>query len=595
VAVLLLVVGTFAWETSAADRLSHVEPGKIKLGGELGRRIDVTVENNLLVIDVQKDFLQPFVARKATGGYIGLGKLIDSLVHAAVCTGDPRVLERKKQVVAAALATQEPNGYLGLMMPESRVWQLWDTHEMAYLIYGLSSDYRLCGEQTSLEGARKIADFIIAEAKAHSDRKLVECNIATHMGTTGLFPALLTLSDLTGDPKYRQFCVEHCKLAEWNQPIVCGRWAGIEGHAYAFIDHAMAQAQLCHLQPDEKLLGQLHKALDFLTKQNGLVITGTCGDHECWHDTQQGTINLGETCATAYVIRLMDDCLRREGDARYGDLMERAIYNALFAAQSPDGRRIRYYSPFDGPRTYYSDDTYCCPCNYRRIVAELPELVYYRSEGGLAVNLYAVSTAQVKLDAAQLTIRQETDYPNSGRVAILLDPSQPAEFPLRLRIPRWCERATVTVNGKPVDAAAEKGTFLTLNRQWKAGDRVELDMPMPWRLVKGRVAQAGRVAVMRGPMVFCLRRSGNEKLKDIDLRLVTIDPTSLEGPVADDSVRPGGMACRVKAWGPGVWYPFSERDLELTLTEFADPAGEATYFNVPDPKAKDLVEDELVE
>lgn len=164
-AMLLLIIGTYAGEASAADRLSHIEPGKIKLGGEIGRRIDVTVMNNLLVIDVQHDFLQPFVARKASDGYVGLGKLIDSLVHAAAYTADPRVLERKRQVVAAALATQEPDGYLGLMVPESRVWRLWDTHEMAYLVYALSSDYRLFGEQASLEGAKKIADYIMAQSK----------------------------------------------------------------------------------------------------------------------------------------------------------------------------------------------------------------------------------------------------------------------------------------------------------------------------------------------------------------------------------------------------------------------------------------------
>ena len=77
--------------------------------------------------------------------------------------------------------------------------------------------------------------------------------------------------------------------------------------------------------------------------------------------------------------------------------MERTIYNGLFAAQSPDGRQIRYYSPFDGPRAYFDKDTYCCPNNYRRIVAELPAMVFYRAHGGVAVNLYESATATIGL------------------------------------------------------------------------------------------------------------------------------------------------------------------------------------------------------
>ncbi len=592
---LLLAVGAHAQRASAADRLSHIEPGRIKLGGEIGRRIDVTANNNLLLIKVDQDFLQPFVDRKSKSGYVGLGKLIDSLVSMAVYTHDPRVLDRKKQVVAAVLAAQQPDGYLGQMVPESRVWKLWDTHEMAYLIYGLCSDYRLLGEKPSLEAARKLGDYILAQCKAHPEREFGEGIITTHMATTGLDMALLSLSDASGDPKYRQFCVEDRKLPDWNLPIVCGRWGQVEGHVYAYMDHSLAQTHLNRIQPDAKLPSQLRGTIEFLTKKNGMVITGACGDHECWHDSQQGTMNLGETCASAYLIRAMDDCLRREGESRYGDLMERIVYNTLFAAQSPDGRRIRYYTPFDGPRTYFDGDTYCCPCNYRRIVAELPEFVFYRNDGGLAVNLYTPSTAEVKLGDVSVTIKQETGYPSSGRVVLQLDPSQPAEFPLQLRIPRWCSQAKVAVNGKPVEAPVQQGSFLTIRRTWKAGDRVEMDMAMPWRLVKGRAGQAGRVAVMRGPIVYCLSPARNKAVKGMDLRLITLDTTSIEGPIADASVRPGGTACRVKAWGPGAWYPGAKCNLELTLSEFTDPGGMATYFNVPNPKGEDLVDDELIQ
>ena len=119
------------------------------------------------------------------------------------------------------------------------------------------------------------------------------------------------------------------------------------------------------------------------------------------------------------------------------------------------------------------------------------------------------------------------------------------------------------------------------------------------------------VAVMRGPQVFCLTRSGIARagedpkqplaegvladraaVDSTDLRLLTIDPKSLEGPFPDDSVRPGGVACRVKAWSAGKWYPVEAPDLSLTLVEFPHPDGEAIYFQVPDPNAAPLVDDE---
>jgi hypothetical protein len=592
-----------AVDSGAAEPFILLEPGKVRLGGEIGRRIGVTVDNNLLAINIEQDFVQPFIDRKRKDGFIGLGMLIDSLVHMAAHSGDARVLALKKRTVAAAIATQEPDGYLGIMVPESRIQRLWDTHEMAYLIHALTSDVNLFEEKPSLAAATKIGDLVMERLRAHPDRDLGDQTVSNDTATTGLDLALLRLSVASGDPKYRQFVVEHRRLPEWNLPIIRGRWGKVDGHAYAFVDHALAQSQLRRLEPlratDDRLLAQLRTAVDFLTRQNGLVITGACGDHECWHDTQQGTINLGETCATAYLLRLMDDCLRRDGDGRSGDVMERAIFNALFAAQSPDGRRIRYYTPFDGPRAYYSTDTYCCPCNYRRIVAELPSLVYYQTDGGVAVNLYASSQASLLLDEVKVEIRQETDYPRSGRVVLRIDPARPAEFPLRLRIPRWCQGATVAVNDERAAAAEPAGDrFFAITRTWRAGDRVMLEMPMPWRLVKGRVAQAGRVAVARGPQVFCLSRSRNKDVKGldtVDLRLLVLDPASIEGPIPDDMIRPDGVACRVKAWRPGDFYPHAAPALELTLTEFPDPDGEATYFLVPNPADERLVDDELME
>jgi hypothetical protein len=321
-----------------------------------------------------------------------------------------------------------------------------------------------------------------------------------------------------------------------------------------------------------------------------MAITGGAGLWEIWTGDQDGRMALGETCATAYQIRLYDSLLRLEGNSRYGDLIERTMYNALFAAQSVDGRRIRYYTPLEGKREYFPADTYCCPCNYRRIVADLPTMVYYRSSRGVAVSLYTPSEATIALERGlSLKIRQKTDYPTSGQVVIRLDPSRPASFPLQLRIPRWCEKPAVAVNGQPWRKSPAPGTFLCLDRQWQAGDRVTLDLPMPWRLVLGRKRQAGRAAVMRGPLVYCLNPAQNKafaKRDAADLGLLKLDPSSLKDEHGTD-------CCHLRAWDAGCMAVGVPGNLSLRLSEYPDPEGKTVFFCLPDLKA--AVPDELVD
>ncbi|HPO07983.1 MAG TPA: glycoside hydrolase family 127 protein [bacterium] len=566
----------------------------VVLGGEIGRRIDITVQNNLLVMDIDNDFLLPFKEKNRRDGYVGLGKTLEAVSRFAAYTKNERVEALRKHVIKEILAAQEPDGYLGIMEPGSRLWKLWDIHEMSYLIQGLTVNYQLIHDKDSLDAARKIADYIIHNWAAQPDKIPGNGEISTLMAVTGSEPALLNLYQVTGDDRYLKYCTEFRQLPEWAGPIVLGRWGTIDGHAYACMSRCIAQLRLYQIQPHPEWLDTSHRVVNFLTKEDGMVITGTCGDHECWHDTQEGTINLGETCATAYLIRLMDELFRIEAKPIYGDIMERAIFNSLFASQSPDGRKIRYYTPFDGPRSYFDKDTYCCPCNFRRIIAELPNMIYYRSPSGIFVNLYTASKATIAWTPDNpVQIEQETDYPNSGNILFHIDPKTTARFALQLRIPRWCSEAAISVNDQPTALRAEGGTLHSIDREWRPGDRVVLDMPMPFRWVKGRKAQAGRVALMHGPLVFTLSRARHPELDNVDLRLLVADLSSLTGPKPDSTVREGGLACELHAWGPGEWYPFAKPQLTLTLTEFPDPDGELCYFKIADPKDPMLESDEL--
>ncbi len=589
----ILASGWLAGPVSAADVFTPVSLGDVKVDGEIGRRIDVTIENNLLALDADRDFLPPFEKKDRQGGYIGLGKLIDAAVRFAAYSRDERVVSLKNHLVDRAIGVQEPDGYLGMLAPERRMWGMWDVHEMGQLVYGLSSDYEHFGEKRSLEAARKTADYILRRWSTMPQGWDQSTGIATWVSVTGLERTMLRLSRLTGDRRYVDFCLQQRALPDWDPGIVIGRRTLIEGHIYAYLCRSLAQLELYRTMPEEKLLRPTQRAMEFLTRADGMAITGGCGQWEIWTDDQDGRGELAESCATAYQMRVFDTLLRLSGESRYGDLMERTIYNTLFAAQSPDGRKIRYYSPLEGKRVYHPGDTYCCPCNFRRIIAELPTMVYYRSGGGVMVNLYTPCEAKIELEEGlTLVLRQETDYPNSGRVAIAVESSKPAEFPLRLRIPAWCSKAGIAINGQAVEEAAS-GRFVAIERRWQPGDRVELSMPMDWRLVRGRKRQSGRVAVMRGPMVFCLNPDQDDRLAKLDgadLGRITLDPQSLGELLPDDSVRPDGLACRVQAWKPGYAVK-RPGDLTLVLTEFADPGGTATYFRLQDLSA--AVDDEL--
>jgi hypothetical protein len=172
-------------------------------------------------------------------------------------------------------------------------------------------DHRLYGETASLEGARKLADYIIARWSAEPDHVIGGNIVPVRMAAVGLENAMLALYEETKDTKYLAFVRDFRKIADWDGRIVLGRWGKIDGHAYTYLAQCIAQLRLDRIEPDPRLLGPTHGVLDFLLNRDGMTITGACGDQECWHNTQEGTINLGETCATAYAIFWLDELMRR--------------------------------------------------------------------------------------------------------------------------------------------------------------------------------------------------------------------------------------------------------------------------------------------
>ncbi len=188
------------------ERWSRLDLRQVKVEGEFGRRIGLCINANILKVDVEGTFLSRFRNRGEGPDYLGFGKFIDAMVRLSAYSGDERLLALKKRTIGQLIATQDADGYIGLMKnPASRIRTLWDLHENSYIIWALVSDYQFFGEQASLNAARKMADRItkvfLSDPTLRPDTL---GGVVPFSGSSlGLDRALLSLSAATGDPKYR--------------------------------------------------------------------------------------------------------------------------------------------------------------------------------------------------------------------------------------------------------------------------------------------------------------------------------------------------------------------------------------------------------
>jgi DUF1680 family protein len=194
------------------------------------------------------------------------------------------------------------------------------------------------------------------------------------------------------------------------------------------------------------------------------------------------------------------------GESRYGDGLERVLYNTILGALDPgeDGRYF-YYSDYQAKarKGYYKQKWPCCAGTLLQSVADFPLNVYFHDARGVYVNLYAASELRWKAGGVPVKLTQTTAYPESEQVEIRVDPESPVEFALRLRIPGWLERpAEIALNGRAVKVEARPGTFATIARRWRKGDRIELRLPFPFRIVPIEERAPETVAVLRGPAML---------------------------------------------------------------------------------------------
>ena len=283
-------------------------------------------------------------------------------------------------------------------------------------------------------------------------------------------------------------------------------------HAYSFCNALSSAMQAYLADGSQKHLRAASNAFDMITNTQSFA-TGGWGPNESFvvagsnelYDSLSGTHRGFETPCGSYAhFKLTRYLLRVTKDGRYGDSMERVLYNTVLGAKplEPDGRAF-YYSDyhFGGRRVYFPDAWPCCSGTLPQVTADYRILAYFRDEKGLFVNLYLPSTLRwTSEDGAQMAMTQAGDYPFDGRIAMRLSASRPSAFALRLRIPAWAT-AQIRVNGEAVPLEMVTG-FARLERKWKDGDRIELGLSMPMRLEAIDARHPDTVALVRGPLVL---------------------------------------------------------------------------------------------
>ena len=262
-----------------------------------------------------------------------------------------------------------------------------------------------------------------------------------------------------------------------------------------------------------------------------------------------------ETCAAVGNDFWNERLFLLHADGKYVDVMERTLYNGLISGVSLDGQLFFYPNPLESAGQHQRSPWFgvaCCPGNITRFLASVPGYVYAQKGATLYVNLLVASTADVRLDGGtSVNLVQETRYPWDGDVRITVNPDRDAQFAINLRIPGWArnepvpgnlyrfldkadEPVALKVNGKPVPVKLEKG-YAILARRWERGDVVELRLPMPVRRVLAHeqvAADRGRVALQRGPLVYCAEWPDNPGGRVRNL--VLSDSTPLEAEFRPD-------------------------------------------------------------
>jgi len=485
-------------------------------------------------------------------------KTIEGAAYSLSLFPDPALQKKMDGFISRIAAAQEPDGYLytfRTMHPDSPVhpWvgqERWvKDPELSHELYNLghlyeagTAYYLATGETNLLEVCLKSArllerDFGDQQRRIAPGHQVVEMGLAKLYRVTG-DPQWIRLAQFFLDvrgPGGSPYNQRHLRVVDQAEAV---------GHAVRANYMYAGMADVAALTGETHYLAAIGKIWDNVVAKKW-YLTGGCGalaSGEAYgRDYELPNDGYNETCAAVAFLFWNQRMFLLSGDAKYMDAFERTLYNGFNSGVSRSGDRFFYPNPLEydgvernnhgiaGRAPWFG--CACCPPNALRLLASLGGYFYAVEGDHLFVNLYAQSEGEAVVAGNKVRLRQSTDYPWNGNIKLSVFPDYPGNFTLCLRIPGWEQGRpvpsdlytysdarpagwSVRVNGKKVSADLRQG-FLPLTRAWKAGDVVEMDLPMPVRRVRAAVQVAAvrdRVALERGPLVYCLEGVDNTNI-----------------------------------------------------------------------------------
>ena len=461
-------------------------------------------------------------------------------------------------VVATA---QEPDGYLytarTINPAHPHQWagkKRWETEDfLSHELYNLGhmvdaacAHYQATGSTKFLNIAKRYADCVIKEVGPNAGQA---CIVPGHQIAE---MALARLYVITGEKKYldeAKFLLDYRGktgrkdiYSQSDIPVVKQKEAW--GHAVRAGYMYAGMADVAALLGDSSYIKAIDTIYENIVGRKYYLTGGVGARHQgeaFGADYELPNLTAyNETCAAISMVYLFERMFLLHGDAKYIDCLERTLYNGVISGMSVDGGKFFYPNPLssDGHYRFNADNTMtrqpwfgcaCCPSNLSRFIPSMPGYMYGIKGSNLYVNLFAANTATIQVDGKDVTLEEATNYPWDGDISIKVLKNKAKAFNMLIRIPGWVLNEVVpsdlytfsddifstyevTVNGQRVDGELQNG-YLVINRNWKKGDVVNIHFDMPVRTVVAnpRVADdRGRVAVERGPLVYCTEWADNQ-------------------------------------------------------------------------------------
>lgn len=488
-----------------------------------------------------------------------VAKWLEAVGYRLATHPDPELEKTADEVIELLGRAQEEDGYLNsfftIMRPEGRWTNLRDDHELycaGHLIEAAVAYYEGTGKRNLLDIVCRFVDLIDSVFGPEPGK------LKGYPGHQEIELALIRLYHVTGDEKHlklAKFFIDqrgqqpHYFVQEWEKRGETGKsWYAwpleyqqshlpvreqtkAVGHSVRAMYMYSAMVDVARETNDVELM-DVAKGLwrNVVSKQ--MYITGGVGSQEYGegfstdYDLPSDTAYT-ETCAAIGLVFWAQRLLQVEPKAEYADVLERALFNGVLSGISLDGQRFFYVNPLEvvpevisrrrdhfhvRPTRQSWFGCACCPPNIARLVASVGKYMYGVEGNALYVHLYGDNTAEAVWAGKNVTLRQETDYPYEGEVKVSIEAPETVDGVLYLRIPGWCQEWNVKVNGEIVTSPTLEEGYLKLARVWTNGDTIELSLAMPVMRVRSNTLvreTIGKVALQRGPLVYCLEEQDN--------------------------------------------------------------------------------------